>query len=78
MATFLDRSVPDVLTLRDLATLVQRNPRYFEKLCALQKRTGQQLLPEQIQGLGYRFTKEAVEKWLRRGIPDLEKLRRVS
>ena len=68
----------EVLTLRDLARLVQVGPRYFERITAWQKRTGRWVLPDPIPGLGYRFTAAAVAKWLKAGMPDVREFRRIA
>ncbi len=57
----------DVLTDRDLGELLQRGPRYMERLHALERRTGLRYTPVPIPGLGYRYTKESVRRWLQNG-----------
>lgn len=57
----------DVLTDRDLGELLQRGPRYMERLHARERRTGVRCTPIAIPGLGYRYTKDAVRRWLQTG-----------
>lgn len=81
----LDAPVPDPRTLAhmgdtlgyaELAALIGRGPRFFEPFVTLQRRTGVQLLPESLPGLRGRFSKAAVEKWLRHGTWRLHETRR--
>jgi hypothetical protein len=58
----------EIVTLHELARLVGRSPRYFERTATLEKQTGVRILPEPIDGMPRRYRKADVEAWLKRGV----------
>lgn len=59
----------DVMTLRDIAAVLGKCPRYCERLVTLQNALGEPCLPPSIPGMGHRYLKANVARWLRSGIP---------
>ena len=55
----------DVLTRADIARLAGYKPRHFERWVTLQNKTGESLLPPEIEGMRGRYRKTDVERWLK-------------
>lgn len=61
----------DVLTDRDICAVLGKGPRYLDHLITLQHKTGEQCVPDEIPGIKRRYTKDAVKRWLKKGVPEL-------
>lgn len=62
-----------VLTLHDLAALMQVAVSTMQKLGTLERKTGIKCLPVEVPGFKHRYTKEAVQRWLRTGAPQFRR-----
>jgi hypothetical protein len=61
----------EVLTLQDVGRIIGMGERYMERLITLEHKTQIKCMPEQIPGLKRRYTREAVKRWLRTGVPPI-------
>jgi transposase len=61
----------DVLTREDLAKLVSYSVRTVRKWEQQERETGIRCLPAEIPGMRHRYTKDAVRRWLKVGVPTL-------
>lgn len=62
---------PEVMTLQDICAVIGKHPKFGERLRALQNKSGVRCLPEEIPGIRYRYSKEAVARWIRQGVPQV-------
>jgi hypothetical protein len=68
----------DVINRTQLAALIQRGPKFIEELVTLENKTGVRCLPVEIPGLKGRYTKDAVQRWLKVGIPQVASRKKAA
>lgn len=57
----------DVLSEQDVERLIQRGRGYLAYLRRQERKAGVRLTPRPIEGLGWRYTKDEIRRWLKVG-----------
>ena len=69
-----DTGIPPVVTgLNALATLLGKKRRTVERWVTAERKTGIRHLPQPIPGLRHSWTRESIQRWLRSGIPHIDR-----